>query len=226
MVLVWERVCSSGCGSSLNFPLNCRGMIAWLFTHSIARGHLSSMITDIDAAIKKRAITRQHKHRVKSKTRGQHDKEEEKGDDIHVWRVQVGVTCSHGTQLSPCFVEKLFEHYDTCTRWDNLVVKCYHWDALRGVWGQNKNFVWQQKTMPVRLKEDPQEVAFDDMWTAFPRSINSALESAFMQNPYCHQFQYKDYSFNFEAGTVFNQTRKNLYPFRCNEAVSDSQVVC
>ncbi len=208
-------------------------MIEWLFTRSSAQGQLRSMTASIDTILKTRAKqkgVRKRRKGTKSEKEEEEEEEEEEGEekqeDEPLRRVRVGVTCRQGAQLSPCFVERLFQHYETSTLWENLVVKRFHWDALSGAWGRNKDFVWQQKTVPAQYLEDMRDVAIDEMWTPFPGSVNSEIESAFSQDPFCHKFQYQDYSFDFEAGLVYNKIRRNSYPFRCNVTLLDSRVNC
>lgn len=195
------------------WPNSHRTMVKWLFTRPSAQGQLRAMNANIDAALQKRAAT--------SKAKG--ESEEDEGG---LGRVRVGVTCCDGTQLSPCFVEKLFHHYDTSTHWDKLTVRRFHWDAMIGAWGHNKDFVWQQRTVPTQRLESIRDVAIDEVWTVFPSSVNAAIEAAFSQNPYCHKFQYEHYSFDFESGLVYNRRHRNSYLLRCNVSLSNSKVNC
>ncbi len=182
----------------------------WLFSHPSAQGQLRSITSRIDAALEKET------GRLEG---GREDEEPPKS-------VRVGVTCRNGTQLSPCFVEKLLQNYESSTRWASVVVRRFHWDAFTGVWGQNKDFVWQRKTVPIRHLEDVRQVAFDDFWVVFPSSVNAAIESAFSRDPFCCNFRHENYSFDFDSGTVHDKLHRNSYQLRCNVSLSDSRVNC
>ena len=177
-------------------------MIEWLFSQHEAQKLIDTMIAKIDSSIK----------RCNKQTVG-------KG------RIRVGVVCENGAQLSPCFTERMYEHYTVASYSDALIVKRYHWDALRGSWGRDKDFVWQHKTVPIHSREDIREIFYDEMWKGFPTPVNAAIESAFSQDPYHHQFECAEYVFDFEGGTVYDRHRRKRFRLRCNMAVSDSKVI-
>ena len=197
--------------TSCLFPFVFRLMIDWLFSVPGARRRLRSMITQIDSLIEGDA---------KQSTSG----EVPQGTDASanpaqpVRRIRVGVVCDTGAQLSPCFVEKLYQHYTPkrSSSRKGLEVGKYHWDAFRGSWGRNRNFVWQHRALPVRYKKgDAGGISRDHLWLNFPATVGAVLEEEFQKNPHCRDFEYGDEIFSFETGLMYDKNSENRFRIRC-----------
>ena len=191
-------------------------MIDWLFSTTGAQRRLRSMITEISSLIKRH---------VKQST-------SDKGPGVArnppptVHTIRVGVVCDNGAQMSPCFVEKLYEHYayECKSTWEGLQVKRYHWDAFKGSWGRNRNFIWQHRALPFRFKKgDFGGISRDNLWVDFAATVGAALEEEFRKNPHSSSFKCCDETFNFENGVMYDRKSESMFRIRCIEAGSDSQ---
>lgn len=182
-----------------------RLMVEWVFSQPEARHHLTTMTTTINDAIK-----RQRKEAVKSESLPA--------------RLRVALVCKNGTQLSPCFVEQLYEFYRYEPPCGRVSVKREHWDAFRGDWGRNKDFIWQHTYMPnkfIHLGEALQDAS----WVSFPTETNMELEKAFQADPFSSRLQVGDCTVDFEGGTMYNRTKRKEFWIRCT-MVSQSRVLC
>lgn len=142
----------------------------------------------------------------------------------------VGVTCSNGAQLSPCFVEQLYEYFSigpVLVR--GLKVSKNHLDALKGVWGDSKDIMWQVSSFPVyeKMEFDLDEVFAYGSWFSFNTSDNSTCEKQFCKDPFASNVNitHMDLVVDFESGTAYNSRRKKNYYIRCSR-LTESKTKC
>lgn len=142
--------------------------------------------------------------------------------------IRVGIVCSNGAQLSPSFVEKLYEHFSSGpTTVEDLRVTRHHWDALKGEWGRCKNIVWQVSSIPVHHKVTSHfERVFDSrMWLNFDPIANTATEQQFKKDPFNSKINFTDMILDFESGTAYSSERRKMYYIR-SSIVTQSKTNC
>ena len=137
--------------------------------------------------------------------------------------VHVGVVCSNGAQLSPCFVEKLYEHFSYDM--EGLEVSRDHRDAMRGTWGRCKDFVWQVSCITVHSQIRSSEVFSLTTWLNFDPTANSESERQFRKNPLLSRLQFTDMVLDFEGGTAYSSQRQQTYYIRCTH-ILPSKISC
>ena len=142
--------------------------------------------------------------------------------------VRVGIVCSNGSQLSPCFVEKLYDHFvsgPVIVR--GLQVSRHHRDALKGAWGHSEDIVWQVSYVSVHhdvLRRFDQ--LFDPkMWLNFDPTANSESERQFQKDPFNSHVSFTDMVLDFECGTAYNHQQRKTHYIRCTYA-SHSKTNC
>lgn len=175
-------------------------MIEWMFSQTEALTQLKMMVSESERLIKQA---------------------QRAGEE----RVRIGVVCSDGALLSPCFVEKLYEHLFELGMNEGLRVTRYHWDAFSAAWGWGPGTVWQQKYV-----SKPRSVAdeLDDMerlWVNFQPDQSERIERAFVQDPFAVGVALGDDTIDFETGVIFKKRTKRTHRIRCVR-VDNSRVVC
>ena len=144
--------------------------------------------------------------------------------------LSVGVMCSNGAQLSPCFIEQLYEHfsYDSVLL-RGLKVSRNHLDALKGVWGDSKDVVWQVSSFPVyeKRKIDLEEVFMFGSWFSLNTSDISTCEKQFCKDPFTSDIPiiHMDLVVDFESGTAYSSRRRKNYYIRCSR-LPESKTKC
>ena len=181
-------------------PLRDRLMIEWMFSQTEALTQLKMMVSESERLIKQA---------------------QRAGEE----RVRIGVVCSDGALLSPCFVEKLYEHLFELGMNEGLRVTRYHWDAFSAAWGWGPGTVWQQKYV-----SKPRSVAdeLDDMerlWVYFQPDQSERIERAFVQDPFAVGVALGDDTIDFETGVIFKKRTKRTHRIRCVR-VDNSRVEC
>ena len=176
-------------------------MIQWLFSFSKPKRLLEKMTSEITAILKKNyKTTREGEHELRSVV------------------IRIGVVCQTGAQLAPCFVEELFSHFSYGpVVVEGLCVTRHHWDALRGVWGQAKDLLWQTSRYYV-LKHravDLEKVLESSEWGSFSATSNAETESKFASDPYCNEVKVGDMLLDFEAGLTYDRQRGRQHYLRC-----------
>ena len=180
-------------------------MIEWVLSFPESKRLLKMMVGEITSAVKKCNSSGSKSNAGKSKPRSR--------------TLRVGIVCCNGTQLSPSFVEKLYEHFSCGPAIvEGLKVTRHHWDALKGAWGRCKDIVWQVSCIPVRAKLTSH---FDDvfnsrMWINFDPVANSTSEQQFRKDPFNSNVDFTDMVLNFESGTAYSSERKKTYFIRCS----------
>lgn len=177
-------------------------MIEWVLSFPESKRLFKRMVDEINSAIMKTS-TSESKSKSKAKV------------DI----IRVGIVCSNGTQLSPSFVEKLYEHFSSVpTAVEGLKVSRKHWDALKREWGRCKNIVWQVSRMTVHHKvESHFKRVFDSrMWLNFDPTANTATEQQFQKDPFNSRIEFTDMVLDLESGTAYSSERRKTYYIRCS----------
>ena len=142
--------------------------------------------------------------------------------------VRVVVVCGNGAHLSPCFVEKLYEHFSSGPSIiAGLVVTRYHRDALKGDWGRSKDIVWQVSCVPTHQKLSLHfaEVFRATMWLNFDPTANAQSEALFRKDPFNPSVDFTDMILDFASGTAYRKTEKKNYYIRCTD-VPQSKADC
>ena len=134
--------------------------------------------------------------------------------------VRVVVLCSNGAQLSPCFVEKLYEHFTTEPPVvPELAVSRCHRDALRGACGSSRHSVWQVSCVPVHGKVASHftEVFQSKMWLNFDPTANTNTEAQFRKDPFSSSVNFTDMVLDFQSGTAYRKAEKKTHYIRCSD---------
>ena len=143
--------------------------------------------------------------------------------------VRVVVLCSDGAQLSPCFVERLYEHFSSGAPpiVAGLRVSRYHRDALRGAWGHSKNLVWQVSCIPTHAKvaSNFAQIFQSRMWLNFDSTASSRTEKLFRKDPFTSNVDFTDMILDFASGTAYRKSERKTYYIRCFD-VSQVSVDC
>lgn len=181
-------------------PLRDRLMIAWMFTQAEARAQLKTMVSEMERVIKKAQESSER-------------------------RVRIGVVCSNGALLSPCFVEKLYEHFRWESCQEGLTVTRYHWDAFSAAWGWGPGSVWQQKyvSKPRNLEDELDDM--ERLWVNFQPDQSERIEKAFLEDPFATGLALGDDSVNFEEGVIYKRRTKRTHRIRCVR-LDNSKVKC
>ena len=184
--------------------MHFRLMVDWIFSKPEARHQLVAMKTSINDVFRRKR------------------KEATKYESLPA-RLRVAVVCKNGAQLSPCFVEQLYKEYLYEPPCGRVSVTREHWDAFRGDWGRNKDFMWQHTRMAhkfIHLGEALQ----DGLWVSFPTETNMELEKAFQADPFSSHLQVDDCTVDFEGGIMYNRAKRKEFWIRCT-MVSQSRVI-
>ena len=142
--------------------------------------------------------------------------------ELHSVVIRIGVVCQNGAQLAPCFVEELFSHFS----YGPVVVKGlhvtrHHWDALRGVWVGNKDFLWQTSRYYVLKNRavDLEKILESSEWVSFSAASNAETESKFADDPYCNEVKVAGTMLDFEASLAYDRQRGRHHFLRCTHLV-------
>ena len=196
---------------SHSHSLSHRLMIDWVFSFSESKRFFEKMRSDITSGLRK------------SNSKPNAGKSNAKSTIF-----RVGVVCESGTKLSPCFVERLYDHFKYGpVVVEGLAVTRHHWDALKGAWGRNKDVVWQVSCAPVHEKVASH---FDDMfssrmWLNFDATANASTEEQFRKDPFNSNIEFTDMVLDFESGTAYRKEQKKTYYIRCSH-ITRSKTNC
>ena len=142
--------------------------------------------------------------------------------------IRVGVVCKNGAQISPSFVEKLYEHF-SCgpVVIEGLKVRRHHCDALKRDWGHSKDILWQVSCVPVhdRVTVHFGQVFDSKMWLNFDPTANSMSEQQFQKDPFDSSVNITDMVLDFGSGTAYSTKRRKTYYIRCS-TISQSKANC
>ena len=135
----------------------------------------------------------------------------------------VGITCVNGYELSPCFVELLYNHYITNPPIDLLIVKRNHLNALNLSHLKPEKLVWQQLptgSLYSRKKnfDNSQQINLltsSRDWSDIPFDLNTKLETAFTKDPFGNNVQIGDVIIDFEGGYIHTKTTGQRSFLRC-----------
>ena len=192
-------------------------MIEWLFSHHSAKIQLISIQSQITKLVEK---CTKLPHTVPTSW------ESELQPETHPQRIIVGISCKNGAQLSPCFVERLYDNLQCEPPVEGLTVRRHHWDALCGEWGKRKDIVWQHSRLPIKYTQEIRQAVQNRVWTNFPMHVNALIEDAFQNTPLSASVEIEDFNINFEAGTVFMKQKQQVYRIRSTVVSADALIKC
>lgn len=194
----------------------------WLFTIPVIYNELQKMIKIINQELLKC---------VPDSSAESSDKD----DTILRPVVCVSVTCIDGTQVSPCYVEKLYEMYRHNPPVKDLTVKREHTHPVfkNASLGERKEFVWQRTTLAMKyLSSRMDNLTNHRWWTPFPMHLLSAIEEGFKRDPFNNKLEIPysknggKYVLNFETGEVYSNHDQALYRIRCVISDFDDMFTC
>ena len=164
------------------------------------------MVKEVTATIKRRVTSTSHSDKPKSKPNSS--------------TIRIGVVCQDGVQLSPCFVERLYDHLcSSDVVLEGLRIRRQHLDAMKGAWRHSKDVIWQISCIPVHVKTS---FHFDcvlrgNNWTSFDAATNAMTEEHFQKNPFNTKIDFADMVLDFESGTAYSKQRRRKYYIRCTD---------
>ena len=167
-----------------------------------------------------------------NKILAQAEKKVEHNGDSTAASLHVAVTCSTGCKLSPCFVEKLYEHYTSSPPTDHMTVTRDHPILLHHLKGSAPlPPVWQY--CPFRhhqahfsnVRQLKQLVCSSTLWVDFPDDTNFLLEASFKRDPLSSSARAGDLLVSFHGGTVHSKTKGQQSLIRCTARESKFTVV-
>ena len=176
---------------------------------------LYKIVTSLDTALVQDA------EENRSPDRGQDSRAEASGTPK---KKIVGVACGDGLVLSPCFVEKLYDHYQTSPPVDQLVVKRLHMqtDAVKV---PRERLKWQQ--LSCGSSRSRKKTEFDNIqqlkvlttsrdWLDLPVDLSDSIEDAYSKDPLSNSTKIGGVVIDFESGhTTTLQTQQISY-LRCS----------
>ena len=148
--------------------------------------------------------------------------------------VCVSVSCLRGTQVSPSFVEKLYEMYSRKPPVDDLVVKRKHTNSIFKTWwlSKDKEYTWQRSVLATKYLHSVQELANNRLWSSFPMHLLDAIEDGFKRDPFDTNLEVVysrhagKYVLNFETGEMYSTHDKTAYRIRCIVSRFDDLLEC
>ena len=139
-------------------------------------------------------------------------------DSEHSSTLFVAVTCSTGHQLSPCFVEKLYDHFSSTV--SNVSVKRHHHTISVRITHCKQN-LWQYKHFKLKQREFSSvhqltgTICTSLRWYDFPNATNTKLETLFRENPFSTSCVIDDLEVDFQDGTSRRITTNQFSFVRC-----------
>ena len=116
----------------------------------------------------------------------------------------VAVMCSTGHQLSPCFVEKLYDHFSSSA--SSVSVKRHH-HSISLKTTHCKQSLWQYKHFKLKqryfasIHQLTGTVCTSLRWYDFPSATNTKIEQLFRENPFSNSCVIDDLEVDFQDGT-------------------------
>lgn len=132
----------------------------------------------------------------------------------------VGISCSTGTCLSPCFVERLYDHYTTFPPYDTMKVTRSHLNAL----SESNSYQWQQlpsgskfcrRRNELENKQHLKQFISSRDWSPLPAPLNIRLEETYLKNPLNTNVIIGDVQIDFVDGSLFNKSTGQKSFLRC-----------
>lgn len=192
-------------------------MIEWLFAQREALKELSVIVKSLDQELDKLSLSlRDHAHNkdhtLHSKVTG------------ILKKVIIGISCDDEYELSPCFVEKLYDHYKSTPPIDNLLfVKRQH-TRPESILIQKERLKWQQfpgsssslkrKTESDRVKQI-KHVTTSKEWLDIPQELSASIENAFDKDPLQCNVKIENIVVDFESGILTSILTKQVTLLRC-----------
>ena len=184
-------------------------MIDWLFSHREALKELYNIVTFINKTIEKSS------------------------SKVSLNMMEIAISCEDGFELSPCYVEKLYDHYKTNPPIDNLLlVKREH------VMPDNKQIPtrrlkWQQysgSTLLYRRRTENdsiqqiKSVTTSREWFDMPQELSANIEEAYNKDPLSNNARLNSAVVDFESGHMTLLLTKQTALIRCSVTPKDYKV--
>lgn len=139
------------------------------------------------------------------------------------------ITCWEGTQVSPCYVEKLYMEYSQ--RHGSPTVRRHLHIPLKDMMpSEGKLFVWEQTALPVSYMSGIKDLTIEKLWSAFPFHVSGVIEEGFGEDPFNRSLKLviggSQYVFNFETGEMYCAYKNKMYRFRCTVSAIDDRISC
>ena len=177
-------------------------MVEWMFFNLQAVKQLRDMVKQINKSL------------TQAEGKVEHSKQSA------ATSLNIAVTCSSGCVLSPCFVEKLYEHYTSSPPIDHLTVTRDHpilHYQLKGsvplppIW-QYRQLCHKQAHFSDahQLKE-----VVSSSWVDFPADMNYLLEAAFKREPLSNSTRAGELVINFHGGIAYSKSTGQRSLIRC-----------
>ena len=190
-------------------------MIEWVFSSRDAMRKLHSIITSINNELSQKSAMPSPDQTTQPKA------------------LIVGISYNNGTCLSPCFVEKLYDHFSLYPPFDGFRVKRTHLQANQPISDINQ-LLWQQ--LPCSSKYSRCQKEFDNTqqirvlitsrdWSPVPAVLNAQLEQSFSQNPLNTNAVLGDVVVDFVSGYMYNKSTGQRSFLRCSINPSQATVI-
>ena len=137
--------------------------------------------------------------------------------------LMIGLSCSDGTCLSPCFVEKLYDYFNAFPPLDNFRVVRNH---LYDYHSHHPNDIrWEHLPFGSKFFQRHNELETIQQvklltksrdWCAIPPLLNSSIEEAYLKNPFSCSIKINDVQIDFVSGTLYNKTTGQKSYIRCS----------
>ncbi len=207
-------------------------MIEELFSVPSARTELEKLVGCIDKELNTKA------EKLKAVT-AQGEVEEDTAKSMAT--VRVGISCLNGTQVSPCFVEKLWEMY---TYYSRSSARCtfvhrHHRDAFPSPKSSKQKpgddgfyYVWQHSRLPTNYLEGPRDLLNKRMWVALPMHLLAKVEEDFLRDPFNEKLEIRYskgggmYVINFQTGEMYSKHEAKSYRICCTTASNVTSIEC
>ena len=192
-------------------------MIEWLFSHREAMKELYIIITALNRAIEDLTVP---PTRPSSPFKARGD----------LQKIIIGLSCEDGCELSPCFVEKLYDHYKTNPPSDQLIlVKRQHTqpenkripkERLKWQHYPGSTLLFRQRTESDSLKQ-VKSLTTSREWFDLPQELSDAIEEAYNKDPLANEVKITGVVLDMESGHMTaTQTKQTTY-IRCTMVPKD-----
>ncbi len=185
-------------------------MIDWLFSHRECSKELYTLVQSINQKIESRSS---------------------KKDTLMM--ITISISCQDGFELSPCYVEKLYDHYKTNPPIDNLLlVKRVHMmpentriPITRLKWQQysGSTSLYRRRTEDDSIKQI-KSVTTSKEWCDIPQELSTSIEEAYNKNPLSNNVKVNSAVIDFESGQMTLLLTKQTILIRCSITPKDYTV--
>lgn len=200
-------------------------MIEWIFAQRETLKELSVIVKSLDQELDKLSPAKDHApnkdHILYSKITGV------------LRKVIVGISCDDGYELSPCFVEKLYDHYKSAPPIDNLLIVKRQHTMPESRLLQKERLKWQQypgNSSSLRRKSESEHVkqikhvTNSKEWVDMPQELSTSIEHAFERDPLQCSVKIENIVVDFESGMITSILTKQVTLLRCTLTPRDYTV--